>query len=72
MSASVSAHRQVADDLAGRIAVGEFRSGKLPTLPELCDYYDYGQTTIQRALEVLKDRGLIEYRPGRGHWIRLT
>ncbi len=62
--------RRVADDLSERIDNKEFDPGsRLPSLPELKAHYGLGQSTIQRALAILTDRGKVQYRPGRGYYL---
>lgn len=68
--AGVAAYRIVALHLQNRIRGGEFTTGRLPTLPELVTQYRRSQTTVQRALDLLKDQQQIEYRKGRGHYLR--
>ncbi|AYF26955.1 MULTISPECIES: winged helix-turn-helix domain-containing protein [Micromonospora] len=62
--------RQIADDLTARIRGHEYQAGeKLPTLKELADLYSVSVSTIQRALELTRDRGLTIGRPGAGVYV---
>ncbi|MFI6160415.1 GntR family transcriptional regulator [Micromonospora haikouensis] len=62
--------RQIADDLTARIRSGEYTPGeKLPTLRELADLYSVSVSTIQRALELTRERGLTIGRPGAGIYV---
>ena len=58
---------QVATDLADRIDKGEFpRGGRLPSETELAEHYGVAKMTVRRALDVLRDRGIIRTLHGRG------
>jgi DNA-binding transcriptional regulator YhcF (GntR family) len=51
--------RQIADDLAVRIATGEYAPGaRLPTYRELHDLYSIGVTTAAKVYALLQDRGI--------------
>ncbi|MFY1686139.1 GntR family transcriptional regulator [Micromonospora sp. WMMD730] len=62
--------RQIADDLTTRIRAGEYPQGsKLPSLRELADLYSVSVSTIQRALELTRERGLTVGRAGAGVYV---
>lgn len=62
--------RQIADDLSDRIRSGEYPPGsQLPSLRELAGLYSVSVSTIQRAQELAKDRGLVIGSPGRGVYV---
>ncbi|SCF11204.1 regulatory protein, gntR family [Micromonospora haikouensis] len=62
--------RQIADDLTARINAREYQPGtKLPSLRELSDLYSVSVSTIQRALELTRDRGLTVGRAGSGVYV---
>lgn len=62
--------RQIADDLTDRIRAGEYEPGaQLPSLRELAELYSVSVSTIQRALELTKDRGLVVTSQGRGMFV---
>ena len=62
--------RQIADELTARIRSREYAPGvQLPSLRELADLYSVSVSTIQRALELTKDRGLVVGSPGRGLFV---
>ncbi len=72
MSTTPSApdYRRVVDDIAGKIAKGALpRGSELPSYRELSIEYDVSVSTIQRALLILRERGLIEGRQGRGTYV---
>ena len=62
------AYMQVADDLERRITAGEIEI-KLPSERDLAEDYGVAYTTVRRAMEILRDRGLIITRHGRGTFI---
>lgn len=61
---------QIADDLRGRIAAGEFKEseGRLP--PERALAEGASLETVRKALSVLVAEGLITIRPGKGVFTR--
>jgi DNA-binding GntR family transcriptional regulator len=59
---------QVADDLERRISDGEIEA-KLPSERDLAEDYGVAYTTVRRAMEILRDRGLIITRHGRGTFV---
>lgn len=61
-------YRQLAAQYRERIAAGTL-SGRLPTLAELSEEAGVAVMTVQRALAVLKDEGLIEGQAGRGVFV---
>ena len=64
------AYVQIADDIAARIASGELRPGaRLLSERALADYYDRSYQTVRRAMEVLRERGLIVTIHGRGTFV---
>jgi GntR family transcriptional regulator len=65
----VLAYVQVADDLAARIGRGEL-SGRMPAERDLASEYGVAYGTIRRAMEVLRERGLVESVHGRGTFTR--
>ncbi|MGN9775265.1 GntR family transcriptional regulator [Micromonospora sp. H33] len=63
-------YREVAEDLSARIRSGEYPPGeRLPTYKELADLYKVSVTTVQRAIIILQDRGLVVGLQGRGLWV---
>lgn len=65
------AYVRVADDIAARIASGEFAPGsRLPPERDLAaDHYHVSVDTIRRAAELLRERGLIETVQGSGTYV---
>jgi GntR family transcriptional regulator len=63
-------YRDIAENLRDRVAAGEFGAGRLlPSEAELSDGYDASRVTVRRALELLRDEGLIDARQGLGWFI---
>ena len=61
---------RIADELAERIADGDFRPGdKLPNEPELSKQLQVSRTTLREALRILSTRGLVEVRRGIGTFV---
>jgi len=59
-----SKYREIAADIAGKIAAGEFPIGKpLPTWSELSRIYSVGEMTVGQAMRVLKQDGYINASP---------
>lgn len=64
-------HDQVAADLRRAIAEGEVRPGeRLPPARDLAAVLGVNTNTVLRALRLLRDEGLLEFR--RGHGIRVA
>jgi DNA-binding GntR family transcriptional regulator len=59
---------QVADAIASRIATGEFTI-RLPAERALASEYDVAYQTVRRSMKVLRERGLIITRQGRGTFV---
>jgi len=62
---------RVADHLAARMAAGELRpGGRLQPERELAAEYGVAYLTMRRAMEELRERGLITTVHGRGTFVR--
>ncbi|MBI2705622.1 MAG: GntR family transcriptional regulator [Actinobacteria bacterium] len=60
-------YQRIADELRGRIASGELKAGTLlPSEAELSTEFGASRVTVRRALEVLRDEGLVDSRQGLG------
>jgi DNA-binding GntR family transcriptional regulator len=59
---------QVAESIAERIGTGEF-SVRLPAERALADEYEVAYQTVRRSMKVLRERGLIITRQGRGTFV---
>jgi DNA-binding GntR family transcriptional regulator len=64
-------HRQIAAWLRARIEAGEFRPGEdpLPSEKDLVDLFGVARDTARRAVQVLRDEGLVETVPHRGTYV---
>jgi GntR family transcriptional regulator len=66
-SSPVPLYEQVAAAIRRAIAEGEARSGeRLPPAKDLAAVLGVNANTVFRALRVLRDEGLVEFRRGRG------
>jgi len=62
-------YHQIANSLRSRIEAGEFFAGRvLPSEAELSTEFKVSRVTVRRALEVLRDEGLVISRQGFG-WV---
>ena len=60
-------YEQVAAEIRRAIAEGEAKPGeRLPPAKDLAAVLDVNTNTVLRALRVLRDEGLLEFRRGRG------
>ncbi|UED85284.1 GntR family transcriptional regulator [Streptomyces profundus] len=65
------AFQQVSSKLRAAILTREYEPGdKLPSNPELVKHFGVAKATIQRALDQLRDDGLIVSRKGKGSFVR--
>jgi GntR family transcriptional regulator len=63
----VALHDQVAAEIRRAIADGEAGPGdRLPPAKDLAAVLDVNANTVLRALRLLRDEGLLEFRRGRG------
>jgi len=66
----VTGYRSIAEALQDAIATGVYRPGqRIPSYTQLCATYGVGLTTVQRAIMVLRERGLVVGVPGRGVYV---
>jgi GntR family transcriptional regulator len=64
-------YRGIANDIAARIAAGEYPPGaKIPSYSQLAKLYSVSISTAQRAVIVLRERGLVVGAQGRGVFVR--
>lgn len=60
-------YRAIADDLRQRVTAGEFAAGHtLPSEAALSTSYGASRVTIRKALDLLRDEGLVDARQGFG------
>ncbi|MBA2626126.1 MAG: GntR family transcriptional regulator, partial [Acidimicrobiia bacterium] len=61
-------YREIAADLRRRLASNEFDDRLLPSEADLSGAYDASRVTVRKALESLRDEGLVVSRQGMG-WL---
>jgi GntR family transcriptional regulator len=64
----VFTYLQVANDIATRIAAGEI-THKLPAERHLAQEYGVAYQTVRHSMKILRERGLIITRQGRGTFV---
>jgi GntR family transcriptional regulator len=63
-------HLQIADDLAARIAAGEYRPGdRLPRTVEIAALYSCSTSTAYRAVSLLRFKGIVVGVQGKGVYV---
>ena len=63
-------YRAIADDLRRRVEGGDLAAGALlPSESELSAAYEVSRVTVRKALELLRDEGLIDARQGFGWFV---
>jgi GntR family transcriptional regulator len=63
-------YQQIADHLRDRVTSGAFAAGRLlPSESELVGAYAASRVTVRRALELLRDEGLVDARQGFGWFV---
>ena len=62
---------QLAEILRGRIADGTYEPGKrLPSLVALVEEFGLNAKTTKKAVDALRDEGLVVVSPGRGTFVK--
>jgi GntR family transcriptional regulator len=63
-------YQQIADELRARVSGGTYAPGRvLPSEAELSAEFDASRVTVRRALELLRDSGLVDARQGFGWFV---
>ncbi len=70
MSMRQPKHRAILETLQHEIIAGDFVSGRLPSEAALCARFAASRPTVARALDGLREHGLIERRAGAGTFLR--
>lgn len=65
-------HQQIANHLRGEIAAGKYSPDgpALPSVNRLAQEWEVARGTALKALQMLKDEGLIEVEDGMGYYVR--
>lgn len=71
LQAPQARYRQVANELRNAIKRGEYPPGSaLPSQPELARRYGLNQTSINRAIALLRAEGMVRVEQGRGAFVQ--
>jgi GntR family transcriptional regulator len=71
LRSTVPAYRQLADILTAQIASGELQpDSPVPSETTLVQQYGLARGTVRRAIEVLRDAGLVVTVQGRGTYVK--
>lgn len=63
-------YQSIADTIRERIASGQYETGEgLPSERKLCEEFSVSRVTIRKALQLLKNRGLLDTCIGTGHFV---
>ena len=63
-------YHQIADELRARVTSGEYAAGRLlPSESELSAEFGASRVTVRKALELLRDDGLVDARQGFGWFV---
>jgi len=66
----VPVYEQIADVIAAQIASGELAPGaRVPSESTLTQRFEVSRDTARRAVELLRQRGLVETRSGKGSYV---
>ena len=60
---------ELADELRSQVARGGYRDGTLPSEAELGRAHEVSRVTVRRALELLRDEGVVTSRQGAGWFV---
>jgi GntR family transcriptional regulator len=64
-------YKRIAREFTVLIETGQLRPGDaLPSIKEIVEQYRTSKSTVQRALSLLDDRGLIESHQGKAVYVR--
>ena len=68
---SIPVYKQVISQIEQKIISGEYAPGaQLPSMNELAASLDISKETIKKAYVILRDKGLLEPRQGKGFYVR--
>ena len=70
MTTRRAAYRQIADEITAAIQSGALAPGtRLPTVAQLAEQHKVSLSTIDRAMGILHERGVIVGHPGKGVFV---
>ena len=68
--APVPPYRQIAEIIRRRIGAGEYQPDtRIPTESEIVEEFEVARTTARRAVQVLREDGLVYTVPNRGSYV---
>lgn len=68
---STPKYQQIFNAITQGIKDGNIQEGtKLPSIPELCSNHDVAKKTVEKAYNLLKEKGIIEAVHGKGHYVK--
>src|SRR5260221_8104688 len=63
-------YEKIVEQIEQRILAGELKVGdQLPSERELGDQFQVSRTAVREAVKALREKGLLEVRPGRGTFV---
>ena len=63
-------YQQIAEELRARVHSGQYTPGRmLPSESEMSDEFEASRVTVRRALEMLREEGLVDARQGFGWFV---
>ena len=72
-SISIPVYKQVISQIEQKIISGQYQPGfQLPSMNELAADLEISKETIKKAYTILRDKGVIEPRQGKGFYVRGT
>lgn len=70
-SASLPVYKQIVSQIEGKVISGAYPPGYLlPSMNELSSELDVSKETIKKAYAVLRDKGVVEPRQGKGFYVK--
>jgi len=68
--APIPPYRQIAEIIRRRIGAGEYQPDtRIPTESEIVEEFEVARTTARRAVQVLREEGLVYTVPNRGSYV---
>ncbi len=63
-------YQQIVEQIEKRVVAGDLKLGdQLPSERELGEQFGVSRTAVREAIKILREKGLIEVRPGRGTFV---